>query len=217
MSSSHKPAPVAVKMPLSDLDVLGRLTLIALIAKFAPSSSQYGAHPDYKNAVDKAVAHGPTLKAAHDDAEAKRMAAAAAITARENEIAATDGDLNVLRALAETIFKTDQDFHDNGLTRRVQSTVKPDLVPPTIITATPGKKAKGTIFSHAKRITGFTRYILALSPDPSSPTSWQVLSGAQARRTIGGLESGKGYWLKYCTERGSERSAWSEPVYCVAS
>jgi hypothetical protein len=44
-----------------------------------------------------------------------------------------------------------------------------------------------------------------------------VLNGAQARRVISGLESGKGYWIKYATERGSNRSAWSDPVYCVAS
>ncbi len=44
-----------------------------------------------------------------------------------------------------------------------------------------------------------------------------MLNGVAAKRTITGLVSGQGYWLKYCTERGALRSAWSAPVYCVAS
>lgn len=216
MSAKHKPPAMAVKMNLSDLDILGRLTVIALIAKFAPTSSQYKADPDYQKAVDKVIAHGPTLKKANDDAETARKAAEAAVTAREAEVALTDGDISVLRAIAETLFTTEADFHNNGLTKREKST-PPELVPPTTITVKPGKKVRGSILSHAKRIAGLTRYILALSPDPITPTSWQVQNGGAARRTITGLESGKGYWIRYCTERGSERSAWSDPVYCVAS
>jgi len=216
MSTNHKPPSMAVKMNLSQLDILGRLTLIALILKFAPTSTQYASNADYQKAVDKVTAHGPTLKKAHDDAEAAQKAATAAITARETEVAVTDGDLNILRALAETIFKSEADFHANGLTKRDKS-VPPELVPPTTVTVKPGKKEKGSIFSHAKRIPGLTRYILAISLDPITATSWQVLNGAAARRTLTGLESGKGYWIKYCTERGSDRSAWSDPVYCVAS
>ena len=217
MGAKHKPATVAVKMNLAELNILGKLTLIALIAKFAPNSSQYASNPDFKKAVDKVTAHGPTLKQKHDDAETARKAAEAAITAREDEVALTDGDLNVLRALAETVLKTDQDFHDNGLTRLVRGGPKVPLVPPATITVKPGKKAKGSIFCHATRIAGLTRYILAVSPDPVTPTSWVVQNGGQARRTITGLDSGKGYWIRFCTERGSDRSAWSDPVYCVAS
>jgi len=88
---------------------------------------------------------------------------------------------------------------------------------PVVVTAKPAAKVKGAILAHAKRITGLTKYICAVSVDPPTPTSWVVQNGEQARRTITGLDSGKGYWIKFCTERGSLRSDWSQPVYCVAS
>jgi len=216
MSTNHKPASMAVKMNLSQLDILAKLTLIALIAKFAPTSSQYAGNADFQKAADKVIAHGPTLKKAHDDAETAQKAATAAITARETEVALADGDLNILRALAETIFKTEADFLANGLTKRDKSQPVP-LVPPVTITVKPSRKVKGAIFSHAKVLPGLTRYVIAISLDPITATSWEVLTGGQARRTITGLQSGKGYWIKYATERGSDRSAWSDPVYCVAS
>jgi hypothetical protein len=216
MSTHHKPAQMQVQANLAQLGILGRLTLIALIAKFAPTSSQYAGDADYKKATDKLVAHGPTLTSAHDAAEAAKKAAQVAITARDGEVAATDGDFNVWRALAEVIFKTEADFQNNGVNQRAKKP-QAELVPPTTITVTAYKKTKGSIFSHAQRVVGLTRYICAISVDPVTPTSWQVLNGSQARRVISGLESGKGYWIKYCTERGSNRSAWSDPVYCVAS
>jgi hypothetical protein len=205
-----------VEANLAQLGILGRLTLIALIAKFAPTSTQYATDPDYKKLTDKLIAHGPTLTAAYDQAEAAKKAAQAAVNARDVEVVATDGDFNVWRALAETLFKTEADFHDNGVNRRVKSPPV-ELVPPTTITLKPYKKTKGSILSHAQRIAGLTKYICAISVDPVTLTSWQVLNGSQARRVISGLESGKGYWIKYCTERGSNRSAWSDPVYCIAS
>ena len=216
MPTNPKPVAMQVQANLSQLGILGRLTLLALIAKFAPNSTQYASNADYKNAADKLIAHGTTLKSAHDTAETAKKAAATAANARDVEVLSFDGDFNVFRALAETLFKTEADFHNNGLNRRVKS-APVDLVPPTTITVKPGSKAKGAIFVHALRVAGLSRYICAISLDPVTPTSWQVLNGAQARRTITGLESGKGYWIKFCTERGSLRSDWSAPVFCVAS
>ena len=89
-------------------------------------------------------------------------------------------------------------------------------VPPETVTAIPAKKVKG-ILAHAVKIPGLYKYYCSISTDPTSTGTYTTLNGTAARRTITGLVSGQGYWIKYCTERGSVRSAWSNPVYCVAS
>jgi hypothetical protein len=216
VSSSSKPTNPQVQANLSQLDVLGKLTLIAVIAKFAPNSTQYAGNAEFKTAADRVIAHGPTLKTAYDTAEQAKKSAETAENARDVEVVAFDGDFNILRAIAETILKTDADFHANGLTRHVKAPPVP-LTAPTSVTTSPGKKVKGSILAHAKKIPGLSKYICAVSVDPQTPTSYVVQNGTQARRTITGLNSGAGYWIKFCTERGSSRSDWSIAVYCVAS
>ncbi len=215
MSNDHKVINPQVSLNLSQLNVAGRLTLLALLVKFAQNSTQYKTNPAYQAAVDKAVAHVPTLTTANNTAEAAKKAATVAIGARDTEIAATDGDINVAKALAETLLKTDADFQTNGWNRRIRGPAVL-LVFPETVTATPGKKVKG-IVAHAVKIPGLFKYYCAISTDASSTGNYTVLNGTAAKRMLTGLVSGQGYWIKFCTERGSVRSAWSNPVYCVAS
>ncbi len=205
-----------ISLGLSHLGIPGRLALLALIGKFAPTSSQYASSAPYKAAVDKLVAHTPTLTAADSGAEAARKAASLALVARDTEVAATDGDLNVVVAIGESLFKTDADFQSNGFKRRVR-TAPVALVPPETVTVAPGKKVKGVLVAHAVKIPGLFKYYCAISTDPTSTGTYTMLNGTAAKRTITGLVSGQGYWVKYQTERGVLRSAWSAPVYCVAS
>jgi hypothetical protein len=131
-------------------------------------------------------------------------------------VAAADADLDVFRAIAETVCKTEADLHTLGVSRRVKAPAVALQAPAHVATA-PAKKVKGAIAAHAQRTAGLSKYICAISLDPVTPTSWQVLAGTAARRTITGLDSGKLYWIRYCTERGALRSDWSTPVQCVAS
>ncbi len=216
MSDAHSISNPQADIKLSTLGIAGRLGLLALIAKFAPTSSQYAGNPSYKAAIDKVIAHTPTLTAADSGAEAAKKAASLAIVARDTEVAATDADLNVAVAMGESLFKTDADFQSNGFKRRVRSPPVA-LVPPEVVLATPWKKAKGGIVAHAIKIPGLYVYICAISTDPTGTGNYTVQNGTAAKRTLTGLVSGQGYWLKYCTERGALRSAWSAPVYCVAS
>ena len=215
MSDTHKVTNPQIKLNLAQLGITGRLALLALIAKFAPTSSQYASNPAYKAAVDKVVGHTATLTASDDGAEAARKAATVAVAARDTEIAATDADLNVVKALGESLFKTDADFHANGFNRRVRKPPVP-LVHPETVTAAPAKKVKG-ILVHAVKIPGLFKYICAISTDAVSTGTYTVLNGTAAKRTLTGLVSGQGYWIRFSTERGSLRSDWSTPVYCIAS
>jgi hypothetical protein len=215
MSQSHKPVTMHVKLNLAQLGITGRLALIALVAKVAPQSPLY-ADPEVKASVDAVLAHGPTLTAADNDADAKRSAATTAVIAREVELAAADADLDVFRAVAEKVCKTEADLHTLGVSRRVKAPAVP-LQAPAHVLAAPAKKVRGAIAAHAQRIAGLSKYICAISVDPATPTSWQILAGTAARRTIAGLESGKLYWVRYCTERGAARSDWSTPSQSVAS
>ena len=215
MSTDHKVINPQVSLNLSQLNVAGRLTFLALLVKFAQTSTQYQSSPTYKAAVDKAVAHAPTLATAHNTAETAKKAATVAIGARDTEIAATDGDINVVKAVAETILKTDADFQANGFNRRVKKPAVTPVIPETV-TATPGKKEKG-ILAHALKIPGLSKYYCAISTEAASTGNYTMLNGTAAKRMLTGLVSGQGYWIKFCTERGSVRSAWSTPVYCVAS
>jgi hypothetical protein len=216
VTDRYKPPSMEVSLNLSKLGTPGRLTLLALIAKFAPGSTQYAQSTEYKTAIDAATAHVPTLTGAENNAEAAKKAAVVALVARDTEIASTDADLRIAAAMAESLFKTEADFHNSGWNRRIRNPPVA-LVPPETITAVASKKVKGAIAAHAVRLPGLYRYICAISVDPITATSFAVLIGTASKRTISGLTSGTGYWIRYCTERGDQRSAWSAPVYCVAS
>jgi hypothetical protein len=214
MSNSSLSSPMQIMLTLSRLDIGSRLRLVSLIAKFAPQSAVYAANPLLKEAVDTVLQSGVTLDAFTKDTEAKKQAYLASIVVRDAARQQFDADAGVLKASAQNTCKTEQDIQSLGLHRRQPRAAPAPLVPPSIIIALPGKE-KGSILTHAGRMPGLHKYVAEISDGPT-PGSFKALPGTGVKRNLQGYVSGQQYWIRYATERGSARSAWSEPVPVIA-
>ena len=164
--------------------------------------------------VDNLVKAGGTLGSASTAKESARQAYFAAIGVEVAAQSAYDVCAGAFRAAVPIYCKTPQDLESLGGARKIKSASVP-LVPPVLVTGRPDKDP-GSIYAHAHRIPGLFDYILAVSPDPVTTTSFEEQPGTAAIRRLTGLVSGKLYWLKYCTERGSQRSAWSVAIPVTA-
>jgi len=218
MSDIHAPKTFEPQITLSQLSRAHKISLIALISQFAPASTLYAANPPLKAAVDDLIVKGSECDTKEKDALAKQQAFFSAVTARGASETALDTALEVFKSNAKAFCKSEQDLKDLGVSRKLTQKEKGPPVPlvaPATVTAKPGKKL-GSIDAYAVRIAGLTKYILAISPNPITPSSFEILPGTAAKRTSEGYVSGQQYWIRYCTERGQERSEWSAPVLVTA-
>jgi hypothetical protein len=214
MSNANHRGPLQILLNVSKMDTGSRIQLAALIAQFAPQSAVYAANPLLKEAVDAVLQAGVTLDAASKDTDAQKQAYLASIVIRDTVQGQFDAHAAVLKASAQNVCKTEQDIQSLGLHRRPAKAAPAPLVPPKVIIAQPGKE-KGSISVHALRMPGLTKYVAEICDGPT-PGNFQPLPGTTARRTLVGYVSGQQYWIRYATERGVTRSAWSEPVPVVA-
>jgi len=212
--TARKLLTMRIVLNLTRLGVAGRTQLAAVIAKFAPNSAIYQASASIKELADKVIASGADVEAKQKDADVKKKAYLGAVVAKNTADQQLAADLGAYTGAVGGICKTQQDVENLGLSKAPDPTPVP-LTPPTKVTATTGS-VKGSFHSVAKRVPGLSTYIAEVSPEPMTETSFVQAPGTGVRRDFSGYESGKGHWVRYCTERGQERSAWSEPVFVLA-
>ena len=214
MNPSHKVTLMEIALSPSNLGVAGRVLYAAKLGQMAPQSSIYTGNAEFKTVVDNLVKAGSTLGSTSTAKESARQAYFAAIGAEAAAQIAYDVCAGVFRAAVPIYCKTPQDLETLGGARKVRGASVP-LIPPVLVTGRPDKDP-GSIYVHAHRIPGLTDYILAVSPDPVTATSFVEQPGTGAIRRLTGLVSGNKYWLKYCTQRGSQRSTWSAAIPVIA-
>jgi hypothetical protein len=211
---SHKVQTIEVYLAPSSLGIPGRISFAAMLAQVAPQSAIYTGNAPVKTAIDALVKAGASLAAATTAKETARQAYFTAIGVEVAAQTAYDLAAGVVRGTLPLFCKTAQDLESLGCSRRIKSASVP-LIPPVLVIVRPDKDP-GSIYTHAHRIPGLFKYILAVSVDPITPTSWEEQTGSTATRHLSGLVSGKLYWLRWCTERGTKRSAWSAPISVTA-
>jgi hypothetical protein len=212
--SKHKQLMMRIALNLASLGINGRTALAKLVLKFAPQSAIYLSNPTIKDLADKVVAGGADVEAKQTDVDIKRKAYLSAVVARDTSDGQLCVDIVTYKDAARAVCKTPQDLEALALAH----TPKPPQIQLTVpegLTAKTGK-AKGTFDGQCKRIAGLGKYICQVSADPITPTSWVDQPGTASKRVFSGFESGKGYWIRFCTERGQHRSGWSDPVYVIA-
>jgi len=66
-------------------------------------------------------------------------------------------------------------------------------------------------------VSGARSYVIQQSADPPSATSWgHANTSTKSRATMGGLESGKRYWLRVAAVGAGGQSGWSDPATKIA-
>jgi hypothetical protein len=67
------------------------------------------------------------------------------------------------------------------------------------------------------RVSGARSYIIQISLDPPTPTSWQqALVVAVSHATLQGLISGTRYWVRVAAVNANGQSGWSDPATKIA-
>ena len=212
--SKHKQLMMRIALNLAALGIHGRTTLAKLVLQLAPKSAIYLAQPAIKDLADRVGAGGADVEAKQKDVELKKKAYLSAVVARDQSDQQLEVDIVAYKNAARGVCKTPKDLEDLGLAHTPTPPETP-LTVPTGVTAEPGKE-KGSFVGRCKRIPGLGKYICAVSPDPMTATSWTEVAGTGLKHIFSGYETGKGYWIRFCTERGQQRSAWSDPVYVIA-
>lgn len=213
--SGHKLIMMRIVLNLTRLGAAGRTQLAAVIGKFAPQSAIYQSVGSIKELADKVIASGLDAEAKQKEVNVKKKAYLGAVAARDTSDQQLAADLTAYTGAASGVCKTEQDVENLGLSKAPDRSPPPPLTPPVTVTARTGQ-VKGSFSSTAKRVPGLDQYVAEVSPEPMTETSFLQAPGTGLKRDFSGYESGKGHWVRYCTERGQERSAWSEPVYVVA-
>jgi hypothetical protein len=66
-------------------------------------------------------------------------------------------------------------------------------------------------------VTGARSYVVQLSADPPTPTSWQPGTVvARSHATLSGLQSGTRYWVRVAAVNANGQSGWSDPATKIA-
>jgi hypothetical protein len=214
MAAENKVDTVLIDMNLGDLGKVGRVQIASVIGQFAPKSTLYQTNASLKQAADDIIAAGADLDAKIKAKEAAKQTYLTAVGAEATSQRAFDNTAGVFKAQAQIFCKTAQDAQNLGCNRKVKRP-KVALTGDLKIDAKPGADL-GSILLHVTRIPGLEKYVAEISVNPMTATSWQPLPGTTARRKLLGLVSGQQYWIRFCTERGTDRSSWSEPVPVIA-
>ncbi len=96
----------------------------------------------------------------------------------------------------------------------LQSNEPPDA--PTNLTATFGD-LDGEIDLSWNAMRGAQSYIVQMSPNPPTDTSWtQAAVVTISKHTVNGLVSGNKYWFRVCAVGAGGQSGWSDPAAKIA-
>jgi hypothetical protein len=103
-----------------------------------------------------------------------------------------------------------------GMDVRGDAQAAGDLPAPGNLSATEGDR-DAEIDASWDRVVGAKSYLIQISPDPITATSW-VQSGVSTKSsyTATGLESGKKYWLRIAAVGTAGQGPWSDPASKIA-
>lgn len=88
-------------------------------------------------------------------------------------------------------------------------------VPPAL-SATRGDR-EGDIDCSWDTVAGARSYVIEISPDPPTATSWAHAGvSTKSRSTISNLTPGTRYWFRVAAVGTAGQSGWSDPAMCIA-
>lgn len=154
-----------------------------------------------------------TLKTAMDVEVAARGTVTQKMTVREDAQADWTTKLNALAGFTESV--------TGGLAAKIESTgfgVRAPRTPPQPLPAPEGLVARtngtpGHTLLNWPPLEGAKSYIVQISPDPMTATSWAFACGCtKADTDVNGAEAGKRYWYRVAGVNAKGQGPWSEPA-----
>jgi hypothetical protein len=159
-----------------------------------------------------------SLEAAFQDQEVTRQLAATKTAAKDEKEDAFDNIFSQLAAYVESVAGSNEKMIKSaGMDTRaaaVPTTEKPS--PPNSLNVTSGD-ADGEIDLTWEPVTGAKSYVIEVSIDPVTATSWKHSSvSTKSSARTSGLVSGTRYWFRVAAVGTGGQSGWSDPATKIA-
>jgi hypothetical protein len=158
-----------------------------------------------------------TLEAAYNEANVARQEATAKASAQDDKESLLDLTLMKLANYVENVSNGDETIIQSaGMSVRSKPAPIGPLGIPAALSATAGD-IEGQIRLIFERVYGAKAYIIEISPDPPTPTSWkQVTISTKSSYTVTDLVSGTKYWFRVAAIGAAGQGPWSDPATKIA-
>jgi hypothetical protein len=155
---------------------------------------------------------------AFNAAQAARQEAKAKTSAQNDADDVVTGLMAQLAAHVESVAGGDETkIRSAGMDTKATSTTTTSIPqPPANLSATAGDR-DGEIDLSWEAVSGAKSYVIQMSPDQITATSWAHAGVAtRSSQTIDGLTSGTRYWFRVAAINGVGQSGWSDPAMKIA-
>jgi hypothetical protein len=200
---------------------LSRLTVDEKTAKTRQITAAMNANPNFPTpvpALSALITAANELEAAAREATAARQTAKTKTTAQNNKEDAIDRLLTQEAGYVEAAAGGDEEkILSAGMDTKAApsaTTSVPDQ--PQGLTPTEGDNA-GEIDAAWDRVPGARSYVIEISPDPITATSWKHTGASpKSSYTLSGLTSGTRYWIRVAAVGTNGQGPWSGPATKIA-
>lgn len=155
---------------------------------------------------------------AFNAAQAARQEAKAKTSAQNDADDVVTGLMAQLAAHVESVAGGDETkIRSAGMDTKAAATTTTSIPPPPAnLSATAGDR-DGEIDLFWEAVFGAKSYVIQISPDPITATSWAHASvSPRSSQTIDGLTSGTRYWFRVAAINAIGQSGWSDPAMKIA-
>lgn len=204
-----------IKLNFKDLSIPEKIARARQIVTALTSNADFPSPQPTLAQVGTAV---DELETAYNETLAARQEAKAKTSAQNQKEDAFDRIMSRLASYVESASDGDEvKIRGVGLDTRTVSTSSSDTVTaPASLTATAGDH-DGEIDLHWDKVNRARSYVIEMSADPPTNTSWQHKAvSLKSQATIEGLTSGTKYWFRVAAVSTNGQSGWSDPAAKIA-
>jgi hypothetical protein len=165
-----------------------------------------------KNAINE-------LETAAKETQEARQVAKTKTSAQNQKEDTLDKLISQLSGYVESVAGDNEELvRSAGMDTRATAGGSGGAVPavPPALSATRGDH-EGEIDCAWDTVSGGRSYVIEVSPDPPTATSWRHSSvSTKSRNTTGNLTPGTRYWFRVAAVGTAGQSGWSDPAVCIA-
>lgn len=174
------------------------------------------AFPTPNPALAHVTASIDTAEGDYANAQAAKQAAITSTAVSHDSIAAMVDELQKLASHVQSVASDEQTVLSAGMFVAGAGGPLMQATPPGGATATQGDH-DGSIDVTYDRVKGAKSYVIEISLDPPTATSWTHSAvSTKSSATINGLTSGTRYWFRVAAVTSSGQSGWSDPATKIA-
>ena len=159
------------------------------------------------------------LETAAKETQEARQAAKTKTSAQNQKEDLLDKLMSQLSGYVESVAGDNEELiRRAGMDTRAPAGGPSSTIPavPPALSATRGDR-EGDVDCSWDTVSGARSYVIEISPDPPTATSWAHAGvSTKSRSTISNLTPGTRYWFRVAAVGTAGQSGWSDPAMCIA-